>query len=127
MLNALRDAVAESAGGRDHQDSRRDDQGPVDLRAGAPAAQGRTRPKPFEGRSWIGLHRHALMTMITYLPPIPPPQGSGTEKKNLGTTEQPSMPAVRQAILNLFARPPPLRCPHCDRRLAGTLRSKAPK
>jgi len=25
------------------------------------------------------------------------------------------MPAIRQAILDLFARPPPERCPHCDR------------
>src|ERR1700694_4969014 len=70
----------------------------------------------FEGRSWTGLHRHALMTMIAYaflqsrrlkaagpgvfFPPPPP---------------QPSMPAIRQAILDHFARPPPLRCPHCDR------------
>ena len=45
----------------------------------------------FEGRSWIGLHRHALMTMIAYaFLQIPPPQGRGTEKKNRGpaaTTE----------------------------------------
>jgi hypothetical protein len=27
------------------------------------------------------------------------------------------MPAIRQAILNLFARPPPLRCPHCEKLL----------
>jgi hypothetical protein len=39
----------------------------------------------FEGRSWTGLHRHALMTMIAYaFPPIPPPQSSGTEKKESG-------------------------------------------
>jgi hypothetical protein len=25
-----------------------------------------TRPQPFRGRSWRGLHRHALMTMIAY-------------------------------------------------------------
>jgi hypothetical protein len=28
------------------------------------------------------------------------------------------MPAIRQAILDLFARPPPRQCPHCDRFLA---------
>ena len=39
----------------------------------------------FEGRSWIGLHRHALMTMIAYaFLQIPPPQGRGTEKKESG-------------------------------------------
>jgi len=27
------------------------------------------------------------------------------------------MPAVRQAILNIFARPPPTHCPHCNERL----------
>jgi hypothetical protein len=36
----------------------------------------------FEGRSWTGLHRPALMTMIAYaFPPIPPSQGSGTKKE----------------------------------------------
>ncbi len=36
----------------------------------------------FEGRSWTGLHRHALMTMIAYaFLQSPPPQSSGAEKK----------------------------------------------
>jgi transposase len=30
-----------------------------------------------------------------------------------GPPPQPSLPAVRQAILKLMARPPPYRCPHC--------------
>jgi hypothetical protein len=34
------------------------------LRTGSPTAEGGTRS--FEGRSWHGLHRHALMTMIAY-------------------------------------------------------------
>src|SRR3546814_1828519 len=27
------------------------------------------------------------------------------------------MPAIRQAILNIFIRPPPLRCSHCEKLL----------
>jgi len=25
------------------------------------------------------------------------------------------MPAVRQAIVDAFAKPPPIRCPHCEK------------
>jgi hypothetical protein len=25
------------------------------------------------------------------------------------------MPTVRQAILDAFAKPPPIRCPHCEK------------
>jgi hypothetical protein len=37
------------------------------------------------------------------------------------------MPAIRQAILDLFARQPPRRCPHCDRLLADIAEPKVPK
>jgi hypothetical protein len=37
------------------------------------------------------------------------------------------MPAIRQAILDIFARPPPLRCPHCERLLAEPTKPKVPK
>jgi hypothetical protein len=37
------------------------------------------------------------------------------------------MPAIRQAILNLFVRPPPLRCTHCEMLLAGSLKPNLPK
>ncbi len=47
----------------------------------------------FEGRSWTGLHRHALMTMIAFaflqsrrLKAAGPPQSSGVEKKSRRTT-----------------------------------------
>jgi hypothetical protein len=40
-------------------------QGAMGLRAGSPAAQ-RLGLDHFERRSWQGLHRHALMTMIAY-------------------------------------------------------------
>jgi hypothetical protein len=37
------------------------------------------------------------------------------------------MPAIRQAILDLFARPPPRRCPHCDMLIADIAKPKVPK
>jgi hypothetical protein len=37
------------------------------------------------------------------------------------------MPAIRQAILDLFARPPPRQCPHCDRLLADIAKPIVPK
>jgi len=40
----------------------------------------------FEGRSWQGLHRHALMTMIVRFPPTPSSRTSGVEKKNQRST-----------------------------------------
>ena len=68
----------------------------------------------FEGRSWHGLHRHALMTMIAYaflqhrrLTKV------RRGKKIHGPPPQPSLPAVRHAIIALIARCQPRRCPHC--------------
>jgi SRSO17 transposase len=43
-----------------------DDQGAMDLRAGPSTAEEELGLDHFEGRSWHGLHRHALMTMIAY-------------------------------------------------------------
>ncbi len=42
----------------------RHDQGALGLRAGPPAAQGGTRPRPLRGPLLDRLHRHALMTCI---------------------------------------------------------------
>src|SRR6476659_6477046 len=70
----------------------------------------------FEGRSWTGLHRHALMTMIAYaFLQSRRLKAAGRKKRVGGPPPQPSMPAIRQAILDLFARPPPTRCPHCEK------------
>ena len=82
----------------------------------------------FEGRSWIGLHRHALMTMIAFafLQSRRLKQRDG-KKRIGGPPPQPSMPAIRQAILDLFARPPPPRCPHCKMLLARTVDQNLPK
>jgi hypothetical protein len=37
------------------------------------------------------------------------------------------MPAIRQAILDLFAQPPPKRCPHCEKLLVKRFRPNLPK
>src|SRR5450756_2382453 len=82
----------------------------------------------FEGRSWTGLHRHALMTMIAYaFLQSRRLKAAGRKKRVGGPPPQPSMPAIRQAILDLFARPPPRQCPHCDMFLADIAKPKVPK
>ena len=84
--------------------------------------------RPLEGRSWTGLHRHALMTMIAYaFLQSRRLKAAGQKRKIAGPPPQPSMPAIRQAILDLFARPPPLRCPHCEALLAETAKPEVPK
>ena len=74
----------------------------------------------FEGRSWTGLHRHALMTMIAYafLQSQRLNQARGG-KRILGPPPQPSPPTIRQAILTTLAMPPPTRCPHCRKSLSA--------
>ncbi len=85
----------------------------------------------FEGRSWTGLHRHALMTMMAFaFLQSCRLKAAGRKKRIGGPPPQPSMPAIRQAILDLFARPPPLHCPHCShckRLLAGAVDPNLPK
>src|SRR6476659_8754322 len=41
-------------------------------------------------------------------------QQQGGKKRINGPPPQPTLPAVRHAILELIARPPPQRCPHCE-------------
>ena len=82
----------------------------------------------FEGRSWTGLHRHALMTMIAYAFLQTRRLKAAGRKKRIGEPPpQPSMPAIRQAILDLFARPPPLRCPRCRMLFAQARNPNLPK
>jgi len=72
----------------------------------------------FEGRSWQGLHRHALMTMIAYAScNIVASHKRGGKKRINGPPPQPSLPSVRQAIVDLILRPPSQRCPYCRRRI----------
>src|SRR5262249_15779996 len=78
----------------------------------------------FEGRSWQGLHRHALMTMIAYafLQHRRLAEARRRTKKKPRASASPhfarppphpTCPAGPHAILELFAHPPPQRCPHC--------------
>jgi SRSO17 transposase len=85
----------------------------------------------FEGRSWRGLHRHALMTMIAYAflqhhrlaaaserKRGPAPAG---EKRVPAGPPQPTLPTIRKAIVVALARAPPYRCPHCRRQIRRQL------
>ncbi len=72
----------------------------------------------FEGRSRTGLHQHALMIMNVYAFLQSRRLKAAGRKKGIdGPPPRPAMPAVRNAILNVFAKLPPRRCPHCDRPL----------
>ena len=65
----------------------------------------------FEGRSWQGLHRHALMTMIAYaFLQHRRLAEAGRGKKNRRAAAS-TKPAVRHAIANLMLRSSPQRCP----------------
>ena len=70
----------------------------------------------FEGRSWQGLHRHALMTMIAYAFLQHRRLTKGRREKRInGPPPQPSLPAVRRAIVDLIVRLPPQQCLYCRR------------
>ena len=73
----------------------------------------------FEGRSWQGLHRHALMTMIAYaFLQHRRLAYAGRKKRINGPPPQPTMPAIRHAIVDLILRPPPAQgCPHCRKQI----------
>ena len=82
----------------------------------------------FEGRSWPGLHRHALMTMLAYaFLQSRRLKAAGRKKRVGGSPPQPTLPAIRQAILDRMARPPPTQCPHCHKPLADTAKCNLPK
>lgn len=67
-----------------------------------------------EGRSWTGLHRHALMKMIAYaFPQTRRLAQAGRKKRHSGPPPQPNLPAVRQTILDRLLRPPSRHCPNC--------------
>lgn len=65
----------------------------------------------FEGRSWGGLHHHALMTMIAFAV-LQHLRLGGKNHHQPGPPPSPSLPQVRRrlvATLSAFAR----LCPHC--------------
>ena len=71
----------------------------------------------FEGRSWQGLHRHALMTMIAYT--FLQHRRLATAKRGkrvTGPPPQPSLPAVRHTIIAHMIFAWRRRCPHCRRK-----------
>jgi len=75
----------------------------------------------FEGRSW---HRHALLTMIAYAflqHRRLAEAGRGGEKRIHGPPPQPSLPAVRHAIITLMLPSASSRCPHCRQWLDNEL------
>ncbi|MET4316225.1 DNA-directed RNA polymerase subunit RPC12/RpoP [Bradyrhizobium sp. RT4b] len=79
----------------------------------------------FEGRSWQGLHRHALMTMIAYAFLQQRRLAYAGRKKRInGPPPQPTMPAVRHAIVDLILRPPSQQCPHCRKKILEKQRPK---
>lgn len=81
----------------------------------------------FEGRSWQGLHRHALMTMIAFaFLQARRLKAAGRKKTAPAPPPQPSLPAIRQAILIQLSQPPP-NCPHCRRKWRKMLNKLLPK
>ena len=83
----------------------------------------------FEGRSWTGLHRHALLTMIAYafLQRRRLKQAK-REKSGLSPPPQPSLPAIRRALTAALMPPhPPPRCPHCRRWIRPPPEREVPK
>ena len=54
-------------------------------------------------------------------------KAAGRKKRVGGPPPQPSMPALRQAILDLFARPPTRQCPHCEKPLTDPIAPNLPK
>ena len=82
----------------------------------------------FECRPWIGLHRHCLMAMIAFaFLQSRRLRATGRKKRVGGPTPQPTMPAIRKAILDLFAPPLPSRCPHCDKHIIKPTSKNLPK
>ena len=76
----------------------------------------------FEGRSWAGLHHHALMVLIAFafLQHLRLRQSgqrgrvaSGGKIRATGPPPHPTLPAVRRALLAQLAASIRLRCPRC--------------
>ena len=82
----------------------------------------------FEGRSWKGLHRHALMSMIAlaFLQSRLLKQAKG-EKRIAGSPPQPSLPTIRQTIIERLAKPPDLTCPQCGHCISHRSLTNLPK
>lgn len=70
----------------------------------------------FEGRSWQGLHHHALLSMIAlaFLQHLRLRAGGRkAQLRSAGPPPHPTLPAVRRALVAALGQPPP-RCPQCQ-------------
>jgi len=70
----------------------------------------------FEGRSWQGLHHHALLTMIAlaFLQHLRlRASGHQGQLRSAGPPPQPTLPAVRRILVAVLGQPPQ-RCPQCQ-------------
>ena len=85
-------------------------------------------PDHFEGRSWKGPHRHALMSMIAlaFLQSLRLKQAKGGDRIS-GPPPKPSLPAIRQAVIERLTRPPDKPCPHCGRQPDDASNQNLPK
>ena len=83
----------------------------------------------FEGRSWRGLHRHALLTLIAYLflQHLRLQAATGGKRKGSGPPPQPSLPAIRRRLLDHLAHAMRLRCPICRAHFTLGSLMKVPK
>jgi hypothetical protein len=72
------------------------------------------------GKAFIVMH---LMTMIAYAflqhRRLATARQQGGKKRINGPPPQPTLPAIRHAILELFAPLPPRRCPHCRKSICN--------
>jgi SRSO17 transposase len=73
----------------------------------------------FEGRSWLGLQHHALLTMLAFafLQHLRLREASGEPLSTVGPPPQPSLPAVRRALVRRFEVVLRVRCSRCGKRL----------
>jgi SRSO17 transposase len=70
---------------------------------------------PFEGRSWQGLHHHALLTMmaLAFLQHLRVREvGRKEQLRSTGPPPHPTLPAVRRALVAALGQPSP-HCPQC--------------
>ena len=85
------------------------------MRAGAQQLKEELGLDHFEGRSWRGLHRHTLMTLIAYLflQHLRLRAAIGGKRKTGGPPPHPTLPAIRRMLLDHLAHAMRLRCPFC--------------
>jgi SRSO17 transposase len=77
----------------------------------------------FEGRSWRGLHHHALLCRLAlaFLQHLRPRERGESGAGPPGPPPRPTLPEVRRRVLAALTRVL-LRCPHCRQRFARHLR-----